>query len=68
MQSLLAPVHLRHGAAAVTFREAMLAAGKAYLERVLQEKQGNVSKAAMEAGVSRTHFYRLMVRHGISRA
>jgi transcriptional regulator of acetoin/glycerol metabolism len=60
-------VHLRDEAAAVTFREHMKEAGRAYLQRVIEEKHGNVSKAALEAGISRTQFYKVMARYGILR-
>ena len=50
----------------MTFKEAQLAAGREYLERVLAEKGGNVTKAAMEAEVSRQGFYKLTRKYGVS--
>ena len=50
----------------MTFKDAIRLAGREYLQRVLQEKRGNVTKAAMEAEVSRQGFYKLMRRFGLS--
>lgn len=49
----------------MTFKESQLAAGRQYLERVLSEKGGNVTKAAMVAEVSRQGFYKLARRYGV---
>ena len=54
------------GAQGVTFKESQRAAGREYLQRVLAEKRGNVTKAAMEAEVSRAGFYKLMDRYGLA--
>lgn len=50
----------------MTYREAMTSAKRAYLFRVLSSNGGNMAKAAREAGVHRTDFYRLLKRNGIS--
>jgi transcriptional regulator with PAS, ATPase and Fis domain len=41
---------------------------KQYLTWVLQETQGNVSEAARVAGVNRATLYRMLERHGLSKA
>lgn len=38
---------------------------RAFLLVILQEKDGNVSLAAREAGISRVHLHRLIVQHGL---
>ena len=38
-----------------------------YLSRALARSGGNLSKAARQAGIDRTSFYRLMQRHGLQR-
>ncbi len=38
-----------------------------YLQRLVSNAQGNMSKAAREAGVDRTTLYRLMEKHGLQR-
>ncbi len=38
---------------------------RAYLERILEEHEGNVTSAARAAGVDRVHFYRLLWRNGV---
>jgi DNA-binding NtrC family response regulator len=40
---------------------------KQFLTRVILRTGGNLSKAARQAGVDRTTFYRLMERHGLQR-
>ncbi|MCK6525990.1 sigma-54 dependent transcriptional regulator [Myxococcota bacterium] len=47
---------------------AELAAGRQYLTRLMQQHQGNVSKAAPEAGVERETLHRLLRRHGVDPA
>jgi two-component system, NtrC family, response regulator GlrR len=37
-----------------------------YLERVLEEAGGNVSRAARTAGINRVYFYKLMARSGMA--
>jgi DNA-binding NtrC family response regulator len=49
----------------VNLKDTLQAAGRSYLERVLAEKRGNVTKAAMEAEVSRQGFYKLARRYGV---
>ena len=49
----------------MTFKESQRAAGREYLQRVLEEKGGNVTKAALEAEVSRQGFYKLARRYGV---
>ena len=49
----------------MTFKESQRAAGREYLQRVLAEKRGNVTKAAIEAEVSRQGFYKLARRYGV---
>ncbi len=36
-----------------------------YLERLLQEHEGNISRAARAAGIDRKHFRRLLQKHGL---
>jgi transcriptional regulator of acetoin/glycerol metabolism len=38
-----------------------------FLTRVIVRAGGNLSKAARQAGIDRTTFYRLMERHGLQR-
>lgn len=52
----------------MTYRAAILAAGREYLQRLLAEKGGCVTKAALEAGVCRPTMYKLLSRHGIQHA
>jgi two-component system response regulator GlrR len=48
------------------FREAWIGFGeKAFLRTLLQRHQNNVAAAAKEAGIDRTHMYRLIRKHGI---
>lgn len=49
-----------------TLREAVYAAARQYLERLILETNGNVSKAADVAGMNRSHFYRVLKRHGLA--
>lgn len=49
----------------MTLKEALRIAGKAYLEGVIAQKRGNISKAAMEAGISRPTMYKVMARFGV---
>ena len=55
---------------ASSFREAkerwLAAREKAYLERLLARCEGNVSRAAREAGMDRTYLHRLLGRHGLA--
>ena len=55
-----------------TYRDAVeraeLAAGRQYLTRLMQQHQGNVSRAAPEAGVERETLHRLLRRHGVDSA
>jgi DNA-binding NtrC family response regulator len=48
------------------FREAWMGYGeKAFLKALLDRHQNNVPAAAKEAGVDRTHMYRLIRKHGL---
>lgn len=47
-------------------QEAKDAFEKEYLYQVLALSQGNISAASQLAGVSRTHFYRLLAKHDIA--
>ncbi len=47
-------------------QEAKDAFEKEYLYQVLAVSQGNISAACQLAGVSRTHFYRLLAKHAIA--
>jgi DNA-binding protein Fis len=59
-------VHLRHGEPTVTFKDALREAGREYLVRVLEQKRGNITKAAMEAGVHRATFHNYLAKYGVS--
>ena len=48
-----------------TLREAVDTATRQYLELVITETNGNVSRAADIAGMNRSHFYRVLKRHGL---
>lgn len=50
----------------VTWREAMKAAGRSYLMRLLEETRGDVTAAARIAGVHRATLYNLMARFGVT--
>jgi DNA-binding NtrC family response regulator len=48
------------------FREAWIGYGeKAFLRALLERHQNNVAAAAKEAGIDRTHMYRLIRKHGL---
>lgn len=44
---------------------ALAAVERRYLETIMAAHDGNVSAASQAAGVDRTHFYRLLWRHGL---
>jgi DNA-binding NtrC family response regulator len=49
-----------------TFREQWIGYGeRAFLCELLERHQNNVAAAAKEAGIDRTHMYRLMRKHGL---
>ncbi|HZU81915.1 MAG TPA: sigma 54-interacting transcriptional regulator [Polyangiaceae bacterium] len=49
-----------------SFREQWIGFGeRAFLRDLLQRHQNNVASAAKEAGIDRTHMYRLMRKHGL---
>ncbi len=49
-----------------TFREAWIGYGeRGFLLALLERHQGSVSAAAKEAGIDRTHMYRLLRKHGL---
>ncbi len=49
-----------------TFREQWIGHGeKAFLRALLEVHQNNVAAAAKEAGIDRTHMYRLIRKHGL---
>lgn len=50
----------------MTYREAMLSAGSAYLYRVMSEAKGNIRAAAKLAGIHRATMYKLLEKHGIA--
>ena len=48
------------------FREAWIGYGeKTFLRALLERHQNNVAAAAKEAGIDRTHMYRLIRKHGL---
>jgi DNA-binding NtrC family response regulator len=48
------------------FREAWIGVGeKAFLKSLLERHQNNVAAASKEAGIDRTHMYRLIRKHGL---
>ena len=49
----------------MNYKDAMLQAGRAYVTEALIEARGKVEVAAMQAGVHRTYFYRLMEKYGV---
>lgn len=49
-----------------TYRDALHAAARQYLEQTLKDVNGNVSKAAQTAGMNRSHFYRVLKRHRLA--
>lgn len=52
----------------VTYRAEMLLLSREVLKQRLAEAGGNVSKAARDAGLNRTHFYQMLQRGCIARA
>lgn len=52
----------------MTLKEAIRAAGKDYLERLMVECRGKMEVAAMEAGISRQALYKLAPRYGVALA
>lgn len=51
-----------------TMRAYLMQAGRAYIESVIAECDGDITAAAKMAGRNRTDFYRLMRRHGLEPA
>ena len=51
-----------------TFDEHMTEESREYLQTLLREAGGNVSRAARLAGRHRTSFHKLLKRYGITRA
>ena len=49
-----------------TFRDARSAWERDYVARLIERTQGNVTRAAREAGLGRTHLYQLMRKHGFA--
>lgn len=49
----------------MTFDEAMAEAAITYLRGALAQCDGKAGAAAKIAGVNRTHFYKLLKRHGL---
>ena len=49
----------------MNWREAKLKAGRVYLEELMERHGHNAAAAAREAGVNRTHFFKLLSRHGV---
>jgi transcriptional regulator of acetoin/glycerol metabolism len=48
------------------FREAWMGYGeRAFLRALLDRHESNVASAAKEAGIDRTHMYRLIRKHGL---
>jgi transcriptional regulator of acetoin/glycerol metabolism len=48
------------------FREAWMGYGeRAFLRALLDRHDNNVASAAKEAGIDRTHMYRLIRKHGL---
>lgn len=50
----------------MTFKETLLEAGRAYLQRVLEESRGKVEVAALLSGMTRQAFYKVAEKHGIT--
>jgi DNA-binding NtrC family response regulator len=38
---------------------------RSYLEQLLAKSRGNISRAARQGGIDRTHLYRLLKKHGL---
>jgi len=49
-----------------SFRDARSLWEREYVARLIERTQGNVAKAAREAGLGRTHLYQLMRKHGFT--
>jgi DNA-binding NtrC family response regulator len=49
----------------VKFKEYTRECQRRYIEDLLRRARGCVSRAARMGGINRTHFYKLMRRHGI---
>ena len=48
------------------FRDAWMSYGeRSFIASLLQRHKGNVAAAAKEAGIDRTHLYRLVRKHGL---
>ena len=56
------------GDRADSFRDARSLWEREYVARLIERTQGNVSLAAREAGLGRTHLYQLMRKHGLCTA
>ena len=54
--------------AALSYRAVMAAATEAYVKRTMEEHQNNMSHAAIAAGVSRQHWYKICAKAGVRRA
>ena len=50
----------------MTYKEAVRAAGREYLERVLTEARGKVEAAAVMAGMTRQALYKVAEKHGLN--
>ena len=49
----------------MTFKESQRAAGREYLQRVLEEARGKVEVAAILAGMTRQALYKVARKHGL---
>lgn len=52
----------------MTLKEALRAAGKQYLERLMAESRGKMEAAAMEAGMTRQALYKAAPKYGVTLA
>lgn len=52
----------------MTFEESQADAAKKYLVALLEEYEGNIARAAIAAGRSRSNLYQLLDRYGVRRS